>query len=391
MNDRPTSLAAAALILLVTCAAGPPPPKPLPPPPIQPGAIVWLEPTRAEVHPQGDAEKQTQMVSGRILPTPELLQPELDAALPAYRPTPGLTIKRTFRAGSSDILPGLVEAWTAAFRVYHPGFQLELARPLAGSLGAVELIKGNLDMVFVSRELRPADVSGFRDHYHYDPLSIPVSGGSWRHFGFLDAVPVIVNPANPVQRLSFAQLDAAFSTTRHLGLAPALTWGDLGLSGAWARHKVHLYGIKPWNGYEEFMRQRVLSTPGHRGEWRGDIHFDETFFNLARRVAADPDALGYSGLSAIDSAVKIVPVSATPDGPGVAPSYEAVAGGRYPLARVTYLNTNVAPGQAPDAALGEFVRFILSREGQAVVRAQAIFLPLRAQQAAASSALLPHP
>ncbi len=391
MIERPASLAAAALFLTLTCAAAPPLANAPPPPAIQPGNTVWLEPTRAQVHPQGNAEKQAQMVSGRILPTPELLQPEVDATLPAYHPTPGLTISKTFRAGSSDILPGLVEAWSAAFRAYHPGFQLELVRPLAGSLGAVELIKGNLDLVFVSRELRPSDMAGFREHYHYDPLSIPVSGGSWRQFGFLDAVPVIVNPANPVQHLSFAQLDAAFSTTRHRGLRPAQTWGDLGLAGAWARHKVHLYGIKPWNGYEEFMRQRVLSTPGHRGEWRADIHYDETFFNLARRVAADPDALGYSGLSAIDSAVKIVPVSVERDGQGVSPSYEAVAAARYPLARVTYLNTNIAPGTAPDPALSEFIRFILSREGQAVVRAQGILLPLRAQQAAASMTLLPHP
>lgn len=391
MTNRTASLAAAALFLTLACGAVPPPAKAPPPPPIQPGSVIWLDPTRAEVHPQGEAEKQGQMVTGRILPVPELLQPEVDAALPAYVPTPGLTISKVFRAGSSDILPGLVEAWTRAFRVYYQGFQLELARPLAGSLGAVELNKGNLDMVFVSRELRPNDVAGFREHYHYDPLSIPVSGGSWRQFGFLDAVPIIVNPSNPVQKLSFAQLDAAFSTTRHRGHLAALTWGNLGLTDAWARHKVHLYGIKPWNGYEEFMRQRVLSTPGHRGEWRSDIRYDETFFNLARRVAADPDALGYSGLSAIDSAVKIVPVSVEPDGPAISPSYEMVAAARYPLARVTYLNTNVAPGTAPDPALAEFIRFILSREGQAVVRAQGIFLPLRAAQAGASLALLPHP
>ncbi len=389
MALRASGMIAAMAVFLM--AAAPPPAMPhavTPAPPIKPGAMIWLEPTPPEVHPQSDAEKAEGMKTGRTLPVREILRPEVDAALPAYQPTPGLMINRAFRVGSSDIMPGLVEGWTAAFRKFHSGFQLEIARPLAGSLGAVELIKGNLDFVFVSRELRPGDVSGFHDKFGYDPFSVPVSGGSWRHFGFLDAVPIIVHSDNPVQHLSFAQIDAAFSATRHRGGKAVAMWGDLGLTGAWARRPVHFYGIKPWNGFEEFMRQRVLSVPGKRGEWRGDMRFDDTFFNLARRVSTDPLALGYTGLSAVDSAVKIVPISVGDAGPWVSPSYEAVAKADYPLSRVTYLNANVAPGKAADPALAEFIRFILSKDGQAVVREQGVFLPLRAPQAGASRAML---
>ena len=319
------------------------------------------------------------MVSGRTLPAPELLQPDLDPALQPYRPTKGLKIHAKLRAGSSDVLPGLVAAWTTAFRRYHPGFILEVERALAGSLGALELIKGNLDLVFVSRELRPADVSGFRDKFGYDPFSVPISGGTWPHFGFLDAIAFMVHPDNPIRQLSFAQLDAAFSATLHRGGTPVRTWGDLGMTGAWAARPVHLYGIKPWNGFEEFVRQHILSTPGHRGEWNDRVSFDETFFAVARRVASDPDALGYTGMSAVDSEVKLVPVSADA-GPALSPSYENVAGAAYPLSRVTYLNTNARSGSALDPALREFLRFILSRDGQAVVRAQGVYLPLRQSQ-----------
>ncbi len=353
-------------------------------PPMKAGEVTWAEPTAAEVHPQSDAEKKAGMVSGRILPPPELLQPTLDPNLAAYVPARGLRIRHNFRAGSSDVLPGLVTAWVAAFRKYQPGFHLEIVHPLAGSLGALELIKGNLDLVFVSRELKPSDISGFRDRFGYDPLSVPVSGGSWRHFGFLDALAIMANPANPVRQLSFAQLDAAFSKTRWRGGQPIMTWGDLGVTGEWASHRVHLYGIKPWNGFEEFVRQRILSTPGHRGEWDdAAIHYDDTFFAIARRVAADPDGLGYTGLSAIDSEVKILPV-AVDNGPALSPSYENVASAAYPLSRLVYLNTNARSGAAVDPALREFLRFVLSREGQAVVRDQGIYLPLRAHQTEAS-------
>ncbi len=355
-----------------------------PAPAARPGAVTWPEPAHAVLVPQTDAEKTAGMETGRTLPQPELLQPELDAALAHYVPTPGLTISRSFKVGSSDVLPGLVQAWTKAFQAYQPGFGLEIVRPYAGSLGALELIKGNLDFVFVSRELKPSDIGGFKDKFGYEPFSVAISGGSWRQFGFLDAVGFIVHPDNPIGRLSFAQLDALYSATHHRGGSAITTWGQLGLTGVWAKRPVTLYGIQPWNGYEEFVRQRVLSTPGHRGEWRDGIHYDPTFYLIARRVAADPGAIGYTGLSAIDSAVKMVPVSVDSAGPFLTPGYENVARAAYPLSRVLYLNANAKPGTALDPALGEFLKFILSREGQAVVRQQAIYLPLRAEQVEAS-------
>ena len=355
-----------------------------PAPPVRPGTVIWPEPTHSVLVPQTEAEKAAGQETGRTLPPPELLQPELDAALPHYVPTPGLTISRSFKVGSSDVLPGLVQAWTKAFQAYQPGFGLEIVKPYAGSLGALELIKGNLDFVFVSRELKPSDISGFKDKFGYEPFSVPISGGSWRQFGFLDSVAFIVHPDNPIRQLSFAQLDVLYSSTHHRGGHAARTWGDLGLTGVWARRPITFYGIQPWNGYEEFIRQRVLSTPGHRGEWRDGIHYDPTFYLAARRIAADKGAIGYTGLSAIDSEVKMVPVSVDSSGPFLTPSYENVARATYPLSRVLYLNANTKPGKGLDPALGEFLKFILSREGQSVVRQQAIYLPLRANQVAAS-------
>lgn len=360
----------------------------LPAPPPVPGNVEWPLPSALPVRPQTDQEKRLGQEVGRTLPTPELLQPTLDTGLVPYSPTPGLTIDRHFKAGSSDVLPSLVEAWVAGFRRHFPGFSLELARPLAGSIGARELIAGRLDLVFVSRELKPTDISDFRASYGHDPFSVPVSGGSYRHFGFLDALAFMVHPDNPIERLSLQQLDAILSTTRHRGGAAIRTWGDLGLSGEWADRPINVYGIRPWNGIEEFVRQRVMSVDGRRGEWREDMHFDPTFFPIARRVSADPSGLGYTGMSVVDSAVKVVQVGTEDGSAYVAPTYEAVASAEYPLSRLIYLNTDRPPGQPLDPGLHEFLRFILSADGQAVVARHAIFLPLRASQVDSSLAQL---
>jgi phosphate transport system substrate-binding protein len=72
-------------------------------------------------------------------------------------------------------------------------------------------------MVFVSRELRPDDIAGFRAKFGYDPLSVPISGGTYRHFGFLDAIAFFVHKDNPIEKLTFAQLDGVLSTTHHRG------------------------------------------------------------------------------------------------------------------------------------------------------------------------------
>ena len=350
--------------------------------------VEWLLPAAVPVKPQTDDEKQRGLTMGRDLPALEILHPTLDPALPVYQPRKGVKLHGHFKAAASDVLPALAKAWAAAFTALYPGVRIDVDPPYAGSLGAKELVKGNIDFVFVSRELKPDDVTEFTAKFGYGPLSVPVSGGSYRHFGFLDAVGFIVNRDNPIERLSFDQLDALYSSTRARGGPAATTWGDLGLTGDWADKPVHLVGVKPWNGFEEFIRQRVLSAPGKRGEWRDGIDYAPTVFPLADKVARDRYALAYDGLAYLTAPVKVLAVGAHAAGPFYAPTYENVASAAYPLSRLIYLNTNKAPGKPLDAAQEEFLRFVLSRQGQAIVQAQRLYLPLRAAQAQASLSLL---
>lgn len=355
-----------------------------PAPPIEAGPIIWALPAPSEALPQTDEEKAQNQAVGRVLPTPEVLQPELDTTLVPFEPTLTERPPVSFHVGASDILPRLVEAWVAKYQQYYPDFELTIDTPMAGSLGTLELIEGNVDFVFVSRELKPTDITEFEDKFGYGPFSIPISGGSYRHYGFLDAMAFMVHKDNPIESLTYEQIDSIFSSTRHHGGEEITTWGQLGLTGEWADKPIHTYGIKPWNGFEEFIRQRVLSVGDERGEWREDVHFDPVFFPIARRISADDSGIGYTGLSVVNSAVKVVPIQETADAEPVSPTYEAVATTEYPLTRVVYLNANKNPDEPLPPALDEFLRFVLSKDGQQVVRDMGIFLPLRSHQVEAS-------
>ncbi len=350
--------------------------------------VEWVVPTTPTNPKQTEEQAEEGRQKGRELPPPEILQPRLDDQLPSYQPRKDIKISGSFKGAASDVLVVLANKWFEKFKTYYPDANLSIAPPYAGSLGAIELVKGDLDFVFVSRELKPDDVTKFKAKFSYAPLSVPISGGSYRHFGALDAVAFFVNKDNPIEQITFDQLDAMYSSTHHRGGAAITKWGQLGLTGAWADRPIHLYGLKPWNGFEEFIRQRVLSTEGKRGEWREDLHYEKLVFPMAKDVAADPEALGYSGLAYMDAPVKLVALVDKPGAAPQSPTYENVAMATYPLSRLTYFNTNKAPGKPLPPVLEEFLKFVLSREGQQVVLDHARYMPLRSGQVNDSRALL---
>src|ERR1700741_2019736 len=175
--------------------------------------VEWVLPAMPTNKPQTEHQAEEARQKGRDLPAPEILQPMLDAQLPAYQPRRDIQVSGTLKGASSDVLTVLAQKWMDKFKTYHPNATLSIAPPYAGSLGAIELIKGDLDFVFVSRELKPDDIKQFKTKFGYDPLSVPISGGSYRHFGALDTVAFFVNKDNPLEQITFKQLDQMYSPT----------------------------------------------------------------------------------------------------------------------------------------------------------------------------------
>ncbi|RJG11280.1 PstS family phosphate ABC transporter substrate-binding protein [Massilia cavernae] len=381
------SVAACLALAAGACAASADPAKPLAP--LAPNQMLQMVyPAPATTVPQTPEQTEASRRTGRKAPTPEVLQPTLDSALPSYRPRTDIKLSGTFKGGASDVLPGVVGLWFKRFQKMYPNVKMSIIPPFAGSLGAKELVKQNVDFVFVSRELKPEDLVEFKAKFGYDPLSVPISGGSYRHFGFLDAVGFFVHKDNPLEKITFEQLDAIYSSTRHRGGAAITTWGQLGLGGEWADKPIHAYGIKPWNGFEEFVRQRVLSSDGKRGEWNDKVTFEKVVFPMARHGAEDRYSIGYTGMAYLDAGVKLIPVGETAAGPFDAPTYESVALATYPLSRLIYFNLNKTPGKPLNPVLEEFIKYMLSKEGQQAVLDHAIYVPLRSGQAEGARALL---
>ena len=192
------------------------------------GMVEWVIPPLKTNAPQTPAQAEESRLKGRELPAPEILQPVLDRSLPSYVPRAGLTLQGSFSGSASDVLVVLAERLFEKFKTYHPKVAFSISPPYAGSLGAVELVKQKVDFVFVSLELRPVYVADFHAKFGYDPLSVPILGGSYRHFGALDAVGFFVHKDNPLESITFDQIDALYSSTLLRAGKPARTWGDLG-------------------------------------------------------------------------------------------------------------------------------------------------------------------
>jgi phosphate transport system substrate-binding protein len=349
--------------------------------------IEWLAPARPSNIRQTKEEEEAGRRVGRELPTAEILQPALDTSLARYQPRKDIKLSGNYKGAVSDTLPALAKLWIEGLKKYYPNVKITIPTPYDGSLGAKALVKGNVDFAIISRVLKPDDMADFKAKFGYDPLSVPISVGSYRHFGFLDAMGFLVYKDNPLETINFDQLDAIYSGTRYRGGAPITTWGQLGLTGEWSDKPINLYGIRPWDGLEELIRQRVLTHNGKRGEWRDGIHLD-SIFPMAQLVAGDRYGIGYSGISYLDAGVKVLALGEKEDGPFYPPTYENVARGSYPIERLIFFNTNKEPGKPLNPVLEEFVRFILSREGQQIVLDLAIFLPLRSPEATNSEALI---
>ncbi|MDB5669347.1 MAG: hypothetical protein JWO25_306 [Alphaproteobacteria bacterium] len=324
------------------------------------------------------------LLSALLSPAIAETQPDHRGRLDEYRPVRSVPASR-LEGSAPAILPDLVGRWVAGFTALQHQVTVQVPPPYEPPQGALSsrlsaFLTGRLDFAFLSRSIATSDVAAFRRSHGYDPLVIPVANGSWNRFGFVDPVAIVVNVSNPVRGLSFAQIDALLSRSRRRGYAPIRRWGDVGVR-AWRASPVHIVGADSWTKEDSaraaVVRERILLG----GAWRQDLAGSGSEADVPSRVAADRLAIGFTGLGHLVPGVRAVAISAGKTGEFVDPTYAAVAGGRYPLARTIDLVVARPPGRCLKPELREFIRFMLSREGQQAVIDQGAFLPLMAAQA----------
>ncbi len=280
-------------------------------------------------------------------------------------------------AGRDDFIETLTRTWEEGFRKHHPS--VSFVTRLNGTAAAIgALYTGVGDLALMGREIWPNEIAGFEEVFHYPPTGIDVVTGSFdvRNHGY--AIVVFVHKDNPLTGVTFRQLDAVFSADHRRGGPDARVWGDLGLAGAWRERPIHPYGLPIARGFAEYFATAVFEGSG---KWNPDLRefADQPGSKggatdggqmMLDALAKDPDGIGYAGLLYHNPDVRPLAIAVEDGGPYVAPTRDAVIDHTYPLTRMITMFFNRAPGHAVDPKLGEFLRYVLSREGQEAVLAK---------------------
>lgn len=301
-----------------------------------------------------------------------------DPSLPTWKPGEvAVQPEEELNLVGADVMDEITLGWVKAFRKQYPRLSVTMEARASGS-GGPALTEGRAHLAPVGRELLPAEEKAFVDKFGYRPLAIKVATGSVGSLGKTATSVIFVDKDNPIPGVTMAQLDAIYSKTRKRGYPEVRTWGDLGVKGEWAARPIRLYGLKPVNGIEQFVKQRVLLN----GEYRDGIEFvkgkgfTHAFTVAAEDMAQKPGGLTYALLSNYRPNVKVLPIAEKEGAPFVSPTVENVYTHSYPLSRYVYIYVNRPPGKALEPKVKEFLELVLSREGQDVVAAEGVYIPL---------------
>ena len=307
-----------------------------------------------------------------LIATPGMTeQLKVDANLSDYVKVQG--VAGNLNSVGSDTLNNLMTFWAESFRKHYPNVNIQIEGK-GSSTAPPALIEGTSQLGPMSRKMKDKEEQAFEAKFGFKPTVIGVA---------LDSLAVYVNKDNPVEKLDLAQVDAAFSKTRKGGAAADVsTWGQLGLSGDWANMPISLYGRNSASGTYGYFKSKAL----FKGDYKDTVKEQPGSASVVLGVTEDKGGLGYSGIGYKTSGVKAIALSKK-GGEAYEPSYDNVLSGNYPLGRLLYVYVAKEPNKPMPKLVKEFLKFVLSKEGQEIVIKDG-YLPLTAEVAAQQAALL---
>jgi phosphate transport system substrate-binding protein len=302
-----------------------------------------------------------------------------DPAIPSWKPGEVKSEpEEELNLVGADIMDEISLGWVKIYRKQYPRLSLTMDLRASGA-GAPGLVSGKGDLAPVGREMFPAEEKSFVDKFGYKPTPIRVATGSVGSLGKTASSVILVDKDNPIDCLSLPQLDAIYSKTRKLGYKEVKTWGDLGAKGDWASRPIHLYGLKPVNGIEQYFKDVAMDG----GEYKDNIQFvkgkgfTHAFTVAAEDMASHPGGLTYALMANVTPNVKVLKLSPKEGGTCYEPNVENVYSHKYPFSRYVYIYVNKAPGKPLPPKVKEFLKLVLSKEGQQVVADERVFIPLQ--------------
>jgi phosphate transport system substrate-binding protein len=299
--------------------------------------------------------------------------------------------------------------WKEAFEKLQPGIKIEYYLPSAAI--AIPRLYFDLADIGINHEPSFYDSLGHLRLKGYEPIGFSVFTGSYDYVGWQNNMVIIVNKDNPITRITMKQLDGVFGSTRDGGWVgttwhPEFSrgpegdirrWGQLGLSGDWADKPISVHGYSLRYATAIEFSNKVLQASD---KWNGELHAyanyrrpDGTTYleadQICDHVRKDPAAIGYARYhEGFPKDLKILALAKDDHSPYVEYSIDSLQNRTYPLWGDQSFWVSVKPGAKMDPKVREFIRFVLSREGQELVQKDGKYLPLTAQIAREESSKL---
>jgi len=134
------------------------------------------------------------------------------------------------------------------------------------------------------------------------------------------------------------------------------------LTGEWANKPISVYGRNSASGTYGYFKKLVLK----KGDYKDQVKEQPGSASVVQSVTVDRHAIGYSGSGYKTAGVRAIPLALKGNNYIKANAENALTG-TYPLARFLYIYVNKAPGKPLDPLTLEFLKLVLSKEGQKVV------------------------
>jgi phosphate transport system substrate-binding protein len=274
-----------------------------------------------------------------------------EPAIQSYEKTSALD--GTLSSIGSDTLNNLMTFWAEAFHKQYPHVRVQIEGK-GSATAPPALAAGTAQLGPMSRKMKPEEEEAFERKHGYRPTRISVA---------LDCLAVYVHKDNLSKGMTLAQVDGIFSKTRKSGSPNLATWRDVGLTGNRAAMPISLYGRNSASGTYAFFKEHALL----KGDYKDTVKEQPGSAAVINGVAADPMGIGYSGIGYQTSEVRALPLAKDANSPFVEPTFANVVKGTYPLGRALYIYVGKKPGEPMPQLNAEFLKFVLSREGQEIV------------------------
>ena len=227
-------------------------------------------------------------------------------------------------------------------RRFHPGFDISLTSG-GSENGLRQLPSLPGGMAAVTRPVETEDMNALKASGVKQPVAILIG---------LDALAVFVHKDNPIKQLSPADLLKLFSDSS------IKTWGQMGQTGDWANRKITIQGRGPDSGTHTFIERYLLQG----GKIRDDAVVQETNADMLATITKDPGSISVAPLYLKTADTKALPIQFGTQ--LIEPTEATILRGGYPLVRPLMLVFDKAGPAAAVELNRQFLRFVLSREGQ---------------------------